>query len=308
MEKKFNILAHPGKCQASGFSGKGSGKGFRAAWLPGIVSLLLLSVLLTGCLGSGDSVGDTRSSEVDISEAVTEQPDDEPDSASTPIPTETEVPEEAPLPAPQVEISVRTANIRSGPGTDFGIVSAGHENDIFDVAAKNDDGSWYLISQDGHVVGWISDTVVNVVDSDSMNMVEVAATVPAPPVLPASQPDSTAATQPPAVQPAATTEAAPQPGQVVIVGVNKRDEYVDIKNVGGSPVDLSGWVLVSEKGNQACGLGTTIQPGAVLRVWALAEDSSQGGYNCGFDSPIWNNSKSDPAVLYDANGVEVSRW
>jgi len=46
----------------------------------------------------------------------------------------------------------------------------------------------------------------------------------------------------------------------------------------------------------------------VLRIWAMAEDAGQGGYNCGFGTNIWNNSKSDPAVRYDAVGHEVDRW
>ena len=106
---------------------------------------------------------------------------------------------------------------------------------------------------------------------------------------------------------AATSPPAPQPGEVVIIGVNKRAEYVDLQNIGGSPVDLAGWRLVSEKGNQDCSLGGVIQPNATLRVWAKGEDSGNGGFNCGFSSNIWNNSDSDPAVLYDASGAEVSR-
>ena len=95
---------------------------------------------------------------------------------------------------------------------------------------------------------------------------------------------------------------------MVIVNVNKRDEYVDIRNNNASAVDLVGWVLVSEKGNQACGLGGVLQPGATLRIYALADDAALGGFNCNFGSPIWNNSDPDPAVLYDNTGAEVDRW
>jgi len=44
------------------------------------------------------------------------------------------------------------------------------------------------------------------------------------------------------------------------------------------------------------------------RGWALASDAGQGGYNCGFGSNIWNNSEPDAAVLFNADGQEVSRW
>ena len=93
----------------------------------------------------------------------------------------------------------------------------------------------------------------------------------------------------------------------MIVAVDKRAEVVTIKNVGDAPQDLSGWVLVSERGNQRCALGGVLQPGQSLQIWALSEDADKGGYNCGFGTNIWNNSKPDPAVLLDAQGQEVSR-
>ena len=83
---------------------------------------------------------------------------------------------------------------------------------------------------------------------------------------------------------------------------------MDIQNQGGADLDLGGWVLVSEKGNQACPLGDVIAGGQVLRIWALSEDAGNGGFNRGFGSNIWNNSDPDPAVLYDASGNVVSRW
>jgi hypothetical protein len=78
-------------------------------------------------------------------------------------------------------------------------------------------------------------------------------------------------------------------------------------NTGGLPQDLTGWMLVSERGNQRCTLGGIIGPGETLRIYALAKDADKLGYNCGFGSPIWNNSKSDPAVLYNAQEQEVAR-
>jgi hypothetical protein len=94
----------------------------------------------------------------------------------------------------------------------------------------------------------------------------------------------------------------------VIIGVDKREEFADIRNDGAAAVDLTGWVLRSEKGFQDCALGGIIGPGEVLRIWAMAEDAGQGGYNCGFDSNIWNNSETDPALLIDPGGQVVSSW
>jgi endonuclease YncB( thermonuclease family) len=111
------------------------------------------------------------------------------------------------------------------------------------------------------------------------------------------------------VEPTQPVEPPAQPGAaaLVILEVNDREEWVDLQNTGGEPVDLAGWLLRSERGSQDCALGGVIQPGQVLRVWARAEDAGQAGYHCGFDSNIWNNSEPDPAILYDPNGVEVSR-
>ena len=101
----------------------------------------------------------------------------------------------------------------------------------------------------------------------------------------------------------------PPPGeaQVVIIAVNKEAEYVDIQNIGGAPQDLTGWLLLSERGEQKCPLGGVIQPGETLRIWAMSEDADKGGFNCGHGQPMWRNDKPDPAVLYDATGQEVDR-
>jgi endonuclease YncB( thermonuclease family) len=93
--------------------------------------------------------------------------------------------------------------------------------------------------------------------------------------------------------------------QIIIVTVNKREEWVDIQNVGASDVDLAGWNLVSERGNQDCRLSGVITMGEKLRIWAMATQGS--GFSCGYNTNIWNNSETDPAVLYNAQGVEVSR-
>ena len=151
---------------------------------------------------------------------------------------------------------------------------------------------------------WALQTVVEV-------PANTAVPQPQPTAEPASPPEQPQPTSPPAppTEAPAPTEAPPAaPGPVVIVRVDKREEFVDIQNQGGADVDLNGWVLVSEKGNQACPLGGVIAGGQVLRIWAMSEDAGNGGFNCGFGTNIWNNSESDPAVLYDASGNVVSRW
>jgi len=117
-----------------------------------------------------------------------------------------------------------------------------------------------------------------------------------------ASPIATATTAPPTAPP------APAGAVIRIIQVDKRAEFVDIRNEGDQPQDLSGWVLLSEKGEQACALSGVIGPGETLRIWAMAADQGQAGYNCSFDNNIWNNSKSDPAVLQDAAGQQVDRY
>lgn len=111
-------------------------------------------------------------------------------------------------------------------------------------------------------------------------------------------------------QPSNTPVPPPAPigARVTITKVDKRDEYVVIYNSGDTAQDLNGWRLVSEKGNQVCGLYGSINPGQSITVYAMASDADKGGINCGFGSNIWNNSEPDPAVLYDPSGHEVSRY
>jgi hypothetical protein len=106
------------------------------------------------------------------------------------------------------------------------------------------------------------------------------------------------------ILPTATIPVVVSGGAIVIVTVDKTDEYVDIQNIG-APVNLNGWLLVSERGNQVCRLNGIIQPKQVLRIWAGTHET---GYSCGFLRTIWTDSQLDPAVLYNPQGKEVSRF
>jgi len=114
----------------------------------------------------------------------------------------------------------------------------------------------------------------------------------------------------PAPVPVTVTPAPPAPTDALIriIAVDKHAEFVDIRNDGDQAQDFSGWVLVSEKGDQRCTLGGVLNPDEELRIWAMAEGAGQGGYNCGFGSSIWNNSEPDPAALYDNAGQLVARY
>jgi hypothetical protein len=102
------------------------------------------------------------------------------------------------------------------------------------------------------------------------------------------------------------TETPIEGPYVVIQSVDKVAEYVDIQNIGNQPQDLTGWKLVSEKGNQICWLYGIIEQNQTIRVWT--NNPNGDGINCGYGQNIWNNSERDPAVLYNALGIEVDRY
>ncbi len=128
--------------------------------------------------------------------------------------------------------------------------------------------------------------------------------LPARPRLPASSPTLTrvldSATQ-------IVKSAAARGVPVVIIGVDKLNEFVDIQNVGKVAVNLSGWLLVSETGNQVCALEGVLHSGERMRVWSTTSMNNPG-FSCGFPEHIWKNNEPDPAVLYKPDGREVSRY
>jgi hypothetical protein len=101
------------------------------------------------------------------------------------------------------------------------------------------------------------------------------------------------------------TATATSSSSIVIITVDKRAEYAEIQNFGPIPVSLRGWRLVSETGNQSCDLRGTLEPNDVLRIWA---DRGSPGFDCRFSDFIWRNDVDDPAVLYNPDGEEVSRY
>lgn len=106
-----------------------------------------------------------------------------------------------------------------------------------------------------------------------------------------------------------TTEkpATVKEGGIVISELDKRAEYIIIKNSSSEAKDVGGWRVVSEKGNQAFVFpaGYILQPGQECKLTSGAI-AGTGDFTMA-NTDIWNNSSSDPGVLYDAGGVEIDR-
>ena len=208
-------------------------------------------------------------------------------------------------------------NVRSLPSTSGAILRTLAAGAGIAITSVSDDGLWYAL--DGG--GWVSAAYVTKQDSAPQEasrtapLVVVPTAAPARPTAVPAQPTAvpvqptavivvpTAVPSPPTATP--VPERAATAGSLIIIKVDKGDEYVVIRNDGGAAVDLSGWVLLSEKGSQACALGGTIEPGATLTISALGDIA---GYDCGFGSNIWNNSERDPAALMAPDGSVVSRF
>lgn len=103
------------------------------------------------------------------------------------------------------------------------------------------------------------------------------------------------------VPPPTPTSSSP----VLIIALDKAEEYAEIQNVSNEPVNLRGWRLVSEVGDQSCNLRGTLDPNEVLRIWSRR---GSPGFDCRLGSSIWRDNEDDPAVLYDPQGEEVSRF
>lgn len=92
---------------------------------------------------------------------------------------------------------------------------------------------------------------------------------------------------------------------VVISGLDKIDEIVTIKNNSQEDVDLTDWKLVSLTGNQEY-----VFPHYILQsedTLTVVSGDIEGDLTWG-RANIWNNSKSDPAILYDNKGNEVFKF
>lgn len=139
-----------------------------------------------------------------------------------------------------------------------------------------------------------------------------AVATPAEPAEPAAR-RSTKAAQTAKVEetqaaPKATAKRAAKPAQAVTISnvQYSGDEYVEIKNDGQSPVDLSGWAIRDQNDtNQAFTFpqDTQLKAGATLQVYTKPGNT----YSFNSKRPIWND-KGDALELLDADGKVVSTY
>lgn len=95
---------------------------------------------------------------------------------------------------------------------------------------------------------------------------------------------------------------------IAISELDKKAEYIVIKNSSINTVDLTGWKIVSVLGNQSFTFPAfSLAAGASVKVGDSANNSGIDFYWLD-GGGTWNNSKSDPAELYDSSGQLVDTY
>lgn len=101
---------------------------------------------------------------------------------------------------------------------------------------------------------------------------------------------------------------SPTGGIAKIIELDKKAEYIVIKNISGKTAIMTGWKLVSVKGNQIFIFPEfSLEPNETVKV-------GDSGVNVDVDfhwldgRGTWNNSDSDPAELYNDIGEMLDRY
>jgi len=95
---------------------------------------------------------------------------------------------------------------------------------------------------------------------------------------------------------------------VMISSIDLSAEVVTLTNRSDTAVNLTGWKLVSEVGNQIFSFpsGTTLPGGGTLKVVSGTNAHAETDVLVWTDSNIWNN-QGDPGALINAEGQIVSQ-
>ncbi len=94
---------------------------------------------------------------------------------------------------------------------------------------------------------------------------------------------------------------------LAITNLDKNAEYIIIKNNSNTPVNMTGYTILSVKGGQKFTFPTfTLNANSSVKVGDKARNSDVS-FHWLDGNGTWNNSESDPAELYDAKGNLISR-
>lgn len=94
---------------------------------------------------------------------------------------------------------------------------------------------------------------------------------------------------------------------LAIETLDKKSELIVLRNVSGKAIDLSGWWIQSERGNELFFFpkGSKLQPNK--RISIASGKNPPSADLIWEEKNVWHDSKSDSAIVYDAMGNEVAR-
>jgi uncharacterized protein YraI len=126
-----------------------------------------------------------------------------------------------------------TVNIRSGPGTNYGVLGSLNANAPVRVIGRNADASWWQIEITDGSIGWVASSVVSASNTDG---VSVVAAPPAPAAAPAAVVAQPAADAPPPAPEKPKYQYEPT-GWYDDGNAGLTRFLGDIKDVNGNPVN-----------------------------------------------------------------------
>ncbi|MCH4887691.1 hypothetical protein EZV73_08905 [Acidaminobacter sp. JC074] len=95
---------------------------------------------------------------------------------------------------------------------------------------------------------------------------------------------------------------------VKIIELDKKLEYIILKNIGSDDINLKDWKLVSVRGDQTFIIPDfLLQAGETVKIGDSATNEDVN-FHWLDGSGTWNNSKSDPAELYNDQDILMDRY
>ena len=205
--------------------------------------------------------------------------------------------------------TLRSANVRKGPGANFAVNATLPVGTPLTVFGRTSAGDWLQVRAPDRKGGWMSTSLVKLnVDPTTIPVPDDVplANQPAPV---SKTPDVSAPTPAPA-PPVLVANASVEISYVFYDGVVRQvesDEYAEIVNRGSTPMNLQGWRLnAGDAGQDFYFPGYELQPGQACRVYTNEGHTESGGFSFGSGRALWNN-KGECGYLFDATGAQVSQ-
>ncbi len=211
---------------------------------------------------------------------------------ATPAAEATAVPTNTPEPQGPQAVPQSTMNVRAGPGTDYGVVTAIQGGTAAPILSKNDAGDWWQVQLTDGTVGWLYGPLVEI--SGDTGAVVVAANIPPPP------PTNTPV---PTVPPAPTNTPVPSGPDFRLIEQRLWDVEENGGRLAGESVNCGEKqvleVIVLDAGGNRLN-GVTVQ-GVYRNELHVTGEKGDGRVEF-----VMNVDGDDVTILRDADGREVS--